>query len=401
MAESSARQFTVQIQRTKLSQPPQTVKFYVEPAEEEACESMPFYGFDADNSILPEDQNNVTEPRQHETDVAKMTAYLLQSTPNKENIVRENPLASHTTEVNTTTSPKKRKTRSAAASFKSNPAAKIKTTLCAPEDDSQNEPNQDAVSFLIENMDACPSLIYQDETSKAHAYEKRKNKCQVCGKRFYGKSNLVDHLRFHANVKPFKCDHCGKAFTQSGSLRCHLRTHTDEKPFVCQICNKAFNQSSSLKVHIRSHTQERNHVCEVCSKRFLSNSDLSKHRYTHAAVKRYQCEFCNSGFAQNSNLRKHMQSKHSDRLDGSNKKKTKIEADLSAKIQARKVIDVMPVATKLFNEGTETKPENGRIKLLNNDRKQGKKSGTGGTLRIVNPNFNDIMAPHSGQSKRN
>lgn len=416
------------MQKAKPSQPPQIIKFEA-PVEfsEDAGESVsPFYGFD--NSPEPEEDDDYdvdyvlpgTKANMHETDSTETTEYYIQSTPNNEIIVTENPLTdvSHTIEV-TTTSPKKRKARSADGSGEPKPkaAAKEKPEILTPKDESRRKPakrriitpkveqteksDQDAVSFLIENMDASPSLKHQDEASKADEYEKRKHKCQVCGKRFFGKSNLVDHLRFHANVKPFKCDHCDKSFTQSGSLRCHVRTHTNEKPFVCQICQKAFNQTSSLKIHIRSHTQERTHVCEVCSKKFLSNSDLSKHRHIHDEVKRFQCDLCNMGFAQNINYRKHMQSRHSDLMDGSKKKKTHVEADGSPKIKPRKVTDLVPRPSKILNKSAEIKPESGKIKLLSNNRKQGKTSGSSGMVRIVNSDANDVMDALSGSPKRN
>lgn len=407
------------MQNAKPSQPAQIIKFET-PADDTVEESgEPFYGFEEDSIALEEDEDYDEEyelpgarPNKHETNITGTTEYYIQSAPNNEIIVTENPLTdvSHTIEVTTSTL-KKRKARSADATGQSI-KAKVKPTILTPKDGSAKKPakrriltpkvepteksDQDAVSFLIENIKASSPLKHQDEANKADEYEKRKHKCQVCGKRFFGKSNLVDHLRFHANVKPFKCDHCEKSFTQSGSLRCHVRTHTNEKPFVCQICQKAFNQTSSLKIHIRSHTQERTHVCEVCTKKFLSNSDLSKHRHIHDEVKRFQCDLCNIGFAQNINYRKHMQSKHSDLLDGSKKKKQKVDADTSPKIKPQKVIDIVPRSSKLLNKSAEIKSEGRTIKVLHNDRKQGKKSGSSGMLRNVNSDASDVLAALGG-----
>lgn len=141
-------------------------------------------------------------------------------------------------------------------------------------------------------------------------YLKRKHKCEVCDKRFIGRSNLVDHLRQHANVRPYQCDHCDKAFVQKGSLICHMRTHTLERPFACNVCDKTFSQASSRQIHMRIHTQERCYVCPKCEKGFFSNSDLCKHKRTHDAVMAYACPHCPAGFAQRSNLKKHMMRKH-------------------------------------------------------------------------------------------
>jgi Zinc finger, C2H2 type len=85
-------------------------------------------------------------------------------------------------------------------------------------------------------------------------YEERRHVCEVCQKRFLKKSNLIDHLRLHANMKIFKCDYCDRSFVQMGNYKQHLRIHTDEKPFTCEFCNKSYTQSSALKIHKRTHT---------------------------------------------------------------------------------------------------------------------------------------------------
>lgn len=79
----------------------------------------------------------------------------------------------------------------------------------------------------------------------------RKHACNVCNKKFQKRSNLIDHLRLHANVKVFSCEFCEKSFVQAGNFKAHLRTHTKEKPYQCHYCSKSYSQSSSLKIHIR------------------------------------------------------------------------------------------------------------------------------------------------------
>jgi hypothetical protein len=58
----------------------------------------------------------------------------------------------------------------------------------------------------------------------------RKHICNVCNKKFQKRSNLIDHLRLHANVKVFSCEYCEKSFVQAGNYKAHIRTHTKEKP---------------------------------------------------------------------------------------------------------------------------------------------------------------------------
>lgn len=73
----------------------------------------------------------------------------------------------------------------------------------------------DAVSFLTGILKP-----KKDESSKVIEFKKivkkihdvgvedpnRKHCCNVCNKKFQKRSNLIDHLRLHANVKVFSCE---------------------------------------------------------------------------------------------------------------------------------------------------------------------------------------------------
>lgn len=140
--------------------------------------------------------------------------------------------------------------------------------------------------------------------------EERRHLCNVCQKKFLRRSNLIDHLRLHANERLFKCSFCDKAFVQAGNLKAHMRVHTKERPYECQLCNKTYNQSGALKVHYRSHTNERNYKCDDCTKAFTNASDLKKHQRVHNPDLMFKCEHCERRFAQRGNLRVHVTNNH-------------------------------------------------------------------------------------------
>lgn len=82
---------------------------------------------------------------------------------------------------------------------------------------------EDAVSFLLDKKE----LFRDSGVNKGSG--QRRHKCDVCEKTFMRKSNLVDHLRLHANLRPYKCGQCKKEFVQAGNYRSHLRVSKGTK----------------------------------------------------------------------------------------------------------------------------------------------------------------------------
>lgn len=84
-----------------------------------------------------------------------------------------------------------------------------------------DDDQEDAVSFLLDKKE----LFRKSDESKGSG--QRRHNCTACEKTFMRKSNLIDHLRLHANIRPFKCEHCNKEFVQAGNYRSHLRVSTN------------------------------------------------------------------------------------------------------------------------------------------------------------------------------
>jgi hypothetical protein len=77
--------------------------------------------------------------------------------------------------------------------------------------------------------------------------------CNLCGKQFNWKCDLVRHTLVHSGQKPHACAVCGAAYGQAASLKLHMRRHTGERPFCCTVCLRTFTRRDSLNKHARLH----------------------------------------------------------------------------------------------------------------------------------------------------
>lgn len=88
--------------------------------------------------------------------------------------------------------------------------------------------------------------------------------CDFCGKNFFDKRGIRDHLSIHVEMYPFVCNHCGKKFKRNSAKNGHMRrAHRDEsKNLICEACGmkcrdkvkiwylKDFSHASFLRICI-------------------------------------------------------------------------------------------------------------------------------------------------------
>lgn len=117
-------------------------------------------------------------------------------------------------------------------------------------------------------------------SSKSPSKKKyKKYECNLCGKRFAGKTLLNTHLMRHENKKEKYCNIC-KIYEDD--IKSHYEAEHNDLEFTCGICFKKFARSSQLKNHNNTnHTNIGDHECDICGRIFNSLSAIKQHVEVH------------------------------------------------------------------------------------------------------------------------
>lgn len=141
-----------------------------------------------------------------------------------------------------------------------------------------------------------------------------------CKKRFYIRSALVDHMRYHLEPEQMKCPHCDTICKDSYQYKSHILRHlnpSEVKIHVCDVCGKSFSYSHALKVHLQSHLPSyereklKKYFCSQCDKGFNLKSVLDHHiRLIHEKKYECVCDVCAQSFKNQTALNYHYTHHH-------------------------------------------------------------------------------------------
>ncbi|XP_075149740.1 zinc finger protein 30C [Haematobia irritans] len=136
---------------------------------------------------------------------------------------------------------------------------------------------------------------------------KRNLVCDKCGKKFMGRTQLMDHVRSDCGRVPiYQCQVCGKCLTTAGILKTHMLLHQDERPYECDTCGKTFKIKAQYKTHTKfAHSDEKRFKCHLCPKAYPYRESLLTHMSVHTGIKRFLCNGCGKRFTCVSNLQAH------------------------------------------------------------------------------------------------
>ncbi|XP_041978660.1 zinc finger protein 835-like isoform X7 [Aricia agestis] len=166
----------------------------------------------------------------------------------------------------------------------------------------------------VEVIPGTSGALAESETSPGH------HACDICGKIFQFRYQLIVHRRYHGETKPFTCHVCGSTFANPVELsrhgKCHLaagdpaerqaKRLAQDKPYACTTCHKTFSRKEHLDNHVRSHTGETPYRCQFCAKTFTRKEHMVNHVRKHTGETPHRCEICKKSFTRKEHFMNHV-----------------------------------------------------------------------------------------------
>ena len=119
---------------------------------------------------------------------------------------------------------------------------------------SQKNNKNNAVRISKSSKICTPELIQVEHTDPSSTLLTRKNKvCELCGKSFAKRSDLINHRRIHTREKPYKCRFCSKRYSDPSNLNKHEKRHPQfSSGFLCEACRRSFEGRRGYTNHMRA-----------------------------------------------------------------------------------------------------------------------------------------------------
>ncbi|XP_055378845.1 transcription factor grauzone-like [Condylostylus longicornis] len=174
------------------------------------------------------------------------------------------------------------------------------------------EEDKKIATFMKMICSVCQSECHSFSSLRWHFNTKHKQKgfAICCDKKFFKRSNLVDHVEKHINPESFKCNLCNKICISRWTLKLHIsRVHENLEPgHQCSFCGKSFKLKTILKRHQLIHMpeEEKKFICNECGKKYPSKGTLSSHiRIYHDRRYAGMCDICGKTYNNKEDVRRH------------------------------------------------------------------------------------------------
>ena len=160
----------------------------------------------------------------------------------------------------------------------------------------------------------CGKMFYNKSMLRSHMqqHEDTKHVCEHCSNEFSCSKSLKEHIKFkHDNAESLLiCTVCHKSYSTPQNLKSHFsRVHMQERKHVCPKCGKCFFEKAELENHLSSHSSETlNLECNVCKLKFKNKKTLYYHqKRTHnPGNKIHICYQCGKSYADSHHLNRHI-----------------------------------------------------------------------------------------------